>query len=317
MSTETIQPTAEQMALAGPGYGKDELASFLEEIREEDAAIESGTIEPPAPAADPEYSTMTVEGDEVEEEEAERPLAGKFKSAEELEKAYLELQRKLGQPREEQQDQPPLPEPQAFSRDEAVGYYGENVVAAAEREGINLAAWDAAVQRGEDTSAMREKLANAMGIPAQLIEQYEASTRQQAPQQEQQQAPLLAPEEEAAIKNEVGGEQQFQQLSQWALKNLSPQELQDYNNAINTGNASAARAAVRWLATKAQTADSEPQLIMANGTNSNPAMDVFETEEEAIEAKAVLTKGGKPRYLVDSKYRRYIDAKFARSNIFM
>jgi hypothetical protein len=44
---------------------------------------------------------------------------------------------------------------------------------------------------------------------------------------------------------------------------------------------------------------------------------VFETEAEAAEAKEALTKGGKKRYLVDEKYRRYIDAKFARSPIFV
>jgi hypothetical protein len=56
---------------------------------------------------------------------------------------------------------------------------------------------------------------------------------------------------------------------------------------------------------------------MASGGNANPGLDVFETEEEAMEAKAALTKTGKPRYMVDEKYRRYVDAKFARSNIFL
>jgi hypothetical protein len=56
---------------------------------------------------------------------------------------------------------------------------------------------------------------------------------------------------------------------------------------------------------------------LASGGTANPALDVFETEEEAMEAKQVLTKGGKQRYLVDEKYRRYIDAKFARSPIFV
>jgi hypothetical protein len=314
MSTDTFQPTPEQVALAGPGYGKDDLASFLQEIQAEDAAIENGTIEPPAPASNPDYSTVTVEGDEVDAEQ--QRLAGKFETPEELEKAYLELQRKLGQPREQEQAEPPQPsEPvESFSRDEAVGYYGETVVSAAEREGIDLAQWDAAVQRGDDTSSMREKLAAAMGIPSSLIERYEAGFRVD---EEGSGPAVISAQDEEAIKAEVGGEQQFRQLSQWAISNLSPQELEDYNNAIDSGNAAAARAAVRWLQGRAANTDQEPRLIMASGGNANPALDVFETEEEAIEAKSVLTKSGKPRYMVDEKYRRYVDAKFARSDIFL
>jgi hypothetical protein len=321
--TITMDPTPEQIALAGPGYEKDALAGFLQEIAEEDAAMAAGTLQAPAPQRQPDFTTLTIEGDEVEAEGDEepptepgktKPLAGKFKSAEELERAYLELQQKLGQ---SGQESPPEPaEVAPLTREEAITNYGESVVAAAEQEGIDLAQWDAAVQRGEDTSALRDKLAGALGIAPQMIERYEAAFRP-APAGEPEQAAGLSEEDAAAIRAEVGGDQQFAQLSQWAKANLSPAELADYNAAIDTGNAAAARAAVRWVAGRAATADREPQLVLANGGNASPALDVFESEDEAMEAKQALTKGGKQRYLVDEKYRRYIDAKFARSSIFM
>ena len=319
-TTPTMDITPEQLALAGPGYDKDALAGFLQEIAEEDAALASGTIQPPAPAAQPDFATLTVEGDEVEAEGDEpageaRPLAGKFKSPEELEKAYLALQQKLGQ-RAAEPETAAEPEPVApLSREAAVGHYGETVVAAAEKEGIDLALWDAAVQKGEDTSAMREKLAGALGLPAQLIERYEAAFRPAAAADTA--APGLSDEDAAAVRSLVGGDQQFAQLSQWAAANLSETELASYNDAVNTGSRAAAEMAVRWLQNKAASADKEPDLVLASGGNASPAMDVFESEEEAMEAKTALTKGGKQRYLVDEKYRRYIDAKFARSPIFM
>lgn len=318
MTSTPIQPTPEQLALAGPSYGKDDLATFLQEIQEEDAALAAGTLAPPDPAAPaaPDFATLTVEGDEVEAEGAgeQRPLAGKFKSVEELERSYLELQKKLGQPRDPQAQEAPPAEPQPLDREQAVGAYGEAVVAAAEKQGIDLARWDAAVRRGEDTSEQRTKLATELGLPAALIEQYEAGFRPAA-----EQAPAsagLSEADAAAIKAEVGGDQQFAALSQWALSNLSQAELADYNTAVNT-NAAAARAAVRWLQARAASADREPDLVLASGGNANPALDVFETEEEAMAAKTVTTKTGKQRYLVDEKYRRYIDAKFARSPIFL
>ncbi len=319
-TTPTMDITPEQMALAGPGYDKDALAGFLQEIAEEDAALASGAIQPPAPAAQPDFATLTVEGDEVEAEGDEpageaRPLAGKFKSPEELEKAYLALQQKLGQ-RAAEPEAAAEPEPVApLSREDAVGHYGETVVAAAEKEGIDLGLWDAAVQKGEDTSAMRDKLAGALGIPAQLIERYEAAFRPAAAADTT--APGLSEEDAAAVRSLVGGDQQFAKLSQWAATNLSEAELASYNDAVNTGSRAAAEIAVRWLQNKATSADKEPALVLASGGNATPALDVFETEEEALEAKAALTKGGKQRYLVDEKYRRYIDAKFARSPIFL
>lgn len=307
--TATIEPTPEQLALAGPGYEKDALAGFLQEIAEEDAALAAGTLQPPAPAVAPDFATLKVEGDEVEaelEQGEQRPLAGKFKSVEDLEKAYGELQKKLGQ-------RPAEIEAQPLSREDAVAAYGESVVAAAEQEGIDLAGWDAAVQRGEDTSELRQKLAGALGLSVAMIERYEQAHRPV----EGGAAPVeLSEEDSAAIRAEVGGDAKFAALSQWALANLTQAELSDYNEAVATGNPAAARAAVRWLQGRAATADKEPALVLAGGGAANPALDVFETEDEAMEAKQVLTKGGKQRYLVDEKYRRYIDAKFARSAIF-
>jgi hypothetical protein len=319
MTATPIQPTPDQLALAGPGYDKDALAGFLQEIAEEDAALAAGTLEPPAPAvAAPDFATLEVQGDEVEAEQGQgeqRPLAGKFKSAEDLEKAYLELQKKLGQRAPEQPAAEPEPvEVKPLTREEAVAGYGETVVAAAEQEGIDLVQWDAAVQRGEDTSAMRQKLAGALGLPEALIERYESAYR---PAEAQPATAGLSDEDAAAIRVEVGGDAKFTELSQWALANLSEAELSDYNEAVNTGNPAAARAAVRWLQGKAATADKEPALVMASGGTANPALDIFETESEAAEAKEALTKGGRKRYLVDEKYRRYIDAKFARSPIFL
>jgi hypothetical protein len=314
MTATPIQPTPDQLALAGPGYDKDALAGFLQEIAEEDRALAAGTLEPPAPVAAPDFATLEVQGDEVEAEQEQQPrlLAGKYKTQEELEKAHLELQRKLGQRATEQPSEPA--EVKALTREEAVAGYGETVVAAAEQEGIDLVQWDAAVQRGEDTSEMRQKLAGALGLPEALIERYESAYR---PAEAQPATAGLSDEDAAAIRVEVGGDAKFAEISQWALANLSEAELADYNEAVNTGSPAAARAAVRWLQGKAATADKEPALVMASGGTANPALDVFETEEEAMEAKQVLTKGGKQRYLVDEKYRRYIDAKFARSPIFV
>jgi hypothetical protein len=324
MTATPIQPTPDQLALAGPGYDKDALAGFLQEIAEEDQALAAGTLEPPAPVAAPDFATLEVQGDEVEAEQEQgeqRPLAGKFKSPEDLEKAYLELQKKLGQRADSTVKDSLTAEPEPIevkplTREESVEAWGESVVTAAEQEGIDLQEWCNDLYAGKDTSERRGKLAAALGLPETLIERYEAGSLAAVAPKEQA-AAGLSDEDVASIRAMAGGDAKFAELSQWALANLTEAELADYNDAVNTGNPAAARAAVRWLQSKAATADKEPALVMASGGTANPALDVFETEEEAMEAKQVLTKGGKQRYLVDEKYRRYIDAKFARSPIFL
>jgi hypothetical protein len=319
MTTTPIQPTPEQMALAVPSYDKDALAGFLQEIAEEDAALAAGTLEPPAPAAAPDFQTLSVEGDEVEAEAegGAELLAGKYETKEQLEKAYLELQKKLGQRAEERPaDAAPVEPAAPMTREESVDAWGEEVVTAAEGAGIDLQEWCNDLYSGKDTSERRSKLATALNVPEILIERYEAGSLAAVAPKEQA-APGLSDEDAAAIRAVVGGDAKFTELSQWALDNLTEAELSDYNEAVNTGNPAAARAAVRWLQGRAATADKEPDLVMASGGAANPALDVFETEEEAMEAKQVLTKGGKQRYLVDEKYRRYIDSKFARSPIFL
>lgn len=87
----------------------------------------------------------------------------------------------------------------------------------------------------------------------------------------------------AEIKATIGGEQQFQQLSEWAMANLEPQELADYNAAIDSGNKAAARFAVRQLQARASATGREPKLI---GGDSAVKTDVFESDRQAIDARS-------------------------------
>lgn len=63
----------------------------------------------PTPADQPEFSAEEQDsiavGEQLEQQQSQL-LAGKYKDAQELEKAYVELQRKLGEPKEEQEEQP-------------------------------------------------------------------------------------------------------------------------------------------------------------------------------------------------------------------
>jgi hypothetical protein len=111
----------------------------------------------------------------------------------------------------------------------------------------------------------------------------------------------------------VGGDQQFQQLSQWAVSNLEPQELADYNAAVDSGNKAAARFALKQLQVRASSGG-EPKLISGGGAVKT---DVFDSDQQAVDARSKRDANGRFLYETDPKYRQWYDKTLSRSNVFM
>lgn len=295
----TTTPTVpEQLqSMVAPGQ-EGVLDQFLNELEQQDAAIADAEQQP----ADAEPQL----------------LAGKFKTTEDLEKSYLELQKKLGQRATEPAAEPAAePEAAPLTREQAVGHYGESIVAAAEEAGIDLGAWDKAVKAGKDTTEQRQKLAEQTGIPAQLIEQYEAAFRPRGndpvlPDSSTTTNAGLTDSDVSELKQLVGGEQEFQRLSQWAKANMGQDELADYNDAVDSGNKAAVRLALRAMQARSQTnPQGEPELI---GGGRAARAEVFNSQEEALAAMRKTDSNGKRLYNTDSKYKAWFEQTLARSN---
>lgn len=297
----TATPTADQ------GASLREMVAPGQEPLLDEFLAEMGIGDQTSPAKRGDQDDQQDEQDE--QEQAERLLAGKFKSVEDLERGYDELQRLMGKRQEQEQQQAPPP-----TREQQIGTYGEAIVAAAEKDGIDLNQWDAAVKAGADTTEWREKLAATTGIPQGLIERYEAAFRP-APAAESQ---GLSEGDAAEIKGLVGGDAAFSKLAQWATANLSADELADYNEAVNTSKA-AARFAVRALAERASrteaapTSDNrEPELI---GGGRAARADVFETQDQMLAAMRKTGSDGKRLYNTDPRYKAWFEKTLARSDI--
>lgn len=285
--------TQDLQAMVGPGQ-QDVFDQFLEEIEQQQAEINA------------------AEQSQEEDEPEQKLLAGKFKNAEELEKAYLEAQ-KLISSRGQKASEPEPETPAPLSREQAVDHYGEFIANAADEGGIDLGAWDAAVRQGQDTKELRDKLSAKTGIPVQLIEQYEQSYRPQSePAPEPSENGALSDTDVAELKALVGGDDQFQKLSQWAAANLSADELSDYNAAVDSGNKPAVRLALRAMQARAATAGDggEPELI---GGGKPAAAETFESQQQAIEAMRKTNSKGQRLYNVDPKYKAWYEKTLARS----
>ena len=264
-----------------------------------------------APGQEELVSQLQAEQEAASQSEETQKILGKFNSAEELAKAYQQLERKLGQPRDQAVEtaEPEAPAaPQEYSRETSVNDYGEFLSDKFEEAQLNPYEMAAAWEQGQDVSSYVEKL-TATGIPKQVIEQYLARPEAQAPGDGG-----LTDTDVAELKGMVGGDRQFQQLSQWAASNLNPQELADYNAAVDSGNKHAIRWALRTLqARSADTGAREPQLI-GGGTASKTA--VFESQNEVIEAMNKTNDRGQRLYEVDNAYRRKVEKMLAASDVF-
>ena len=264
-----------------------------------------------APGQEELVSQLQAEQEAASQGEEAQKILGKFNSPEELAKAYQQLERKLGQPRDRSIEtaEPEAPAaPQEYNRETSVNDYGEFLSDKFEEAQLNPYEMAAAWERGDDVSSYVEKLTNT-GIPKQVIEQYLARPEAQAPAEGG-----LTDSDVAELKGMVGGDRQFQQLSQWAAANLDPQELADYNAAVDSGNKGAIRWALRTLqARSADTGAREPELI-GGGTASKTA--VFESQAEVIEAMNKTNDRGQRLYEVDSAYRRKVEKMLAASDVF-
>lgn len=266
-----------------------------------------------SPALSPENEEMlrpAAEAGEEGDESEQQLLAGKYKSVEELEKAYQEAQRKLsqrGQAEEpeaeaEEADDSEQEKPQAGDAKEI---YGEFIGSRLEEHDIDFSDMNARWQQsGELTSDDYDKL-NEAGFTREMVDAYLSGLQYKAVQDT-----ALTVKEITAIKQEYGGEKGYADMLQWAADNLSEEEIKGFNEIV-TGNStmSAVRMAVSGLHAK-YTAKSgvEPRLI--GGKAARDQGDRFESTAQLVEAMK------DPRYQSDPAYRRRIEARLSKSSIF-
>lgn len=244
-------------------------------------------------------------------QEAEKIL-GKFNSAEELAKAYQELERKLGQPK----DQPAetLPSPlQPYTREEGVKEYGEFLADKFEEAEFNPYEMAAAYEAGQDVEPFMEKL-EAVGIPRSIVERYLEGGYQGG-------ATELSSDETAELKGLVGGDEQFQQLSAWVKDNVPKEEIDEYNAVVASGNKDAIRWALKAMQARASQGSAparatlkEPELV---GSGRPPGSGkTFESKAQVLEAMNKLNAKGQRLYDVDEAYRAQVIRMLDASNVF-
>jgi hypothetical protein len=253
----------------------------------------------PTPADQPELNQAEQEALAIGERQAQeenRMLAGKYKSAEDLEKAYIELQKKLGDSndglREETQQQ-------QGRRQEEVE---EQVIDADPLiDLLNEASEEFYSNDGKLSEETFEKLSQMDS--KDLLEAYMNIQSDRTSNVED-----LTADQVTEIQNFVGGEESYANLVGWAAENMPQNFVQAFDNLVSVGDSDMIKLAVTGLQAAFQEANGY-EGRMLSGKPAQTTQDVFRSQAEVVQAM------NDPRYDKDPAYRQDVFNKLDRSNL--
>ena len=242
---------------------------------------------------DPE-SEEAVEAVPEEQTQQDRPdwLPEKFKSAEDMANAYSELEKKLGSNEQEQEEeQPAQEEEQSDEQQEDTD---------TENTDTNTVIAEASKEFFENDGVISEetyKNLAEVGLPKELVDSYAAG--QQA----------LMQSEEGSIKAVADGN--WDQMAEWASNNLSPEEINTFDDIVQNGTVDQAKLAAKGLYAQYKAENGvAPRLTQGSVTGS--ATMPFKSNQELARAMS------DPRYKSgDKAYHEEIDRRIAVSNNYL
>lgn len=225
---------------------------------------------------------------QIDQSREQEKILGKFDSQADLEKAYEALEKKLGEKAQDNQEQDG--KETDGEMDEAKA---SDLIQKANVDIQSIA--DHYYANGGLADSHYEELEKA-GISKAYVDQYISGVEAEGEQMRD------------ALFTEVGGEDTFKAMSDWAVSNLSEQELSAYNDSIDSGNFDTVRSAVMSLAYRFEKSmGKDPNLVSGNGQT---------TSGNRFESVAQLTEAMKdPRYHSDPAYRNEVEQRLARSSI--
>lgn len=208
----------------------------------------------------------------------EELIDGKFKSQEDLLKAYKELEKKMSQPNEQKE---PEPTTSTTENEEPTNTSPVNV----EKYGQEF------VENGSLSEKSYGEL-EKLGFSKQDVDTYIA-TRQQMGEQFSE-----------SIYSRAGGQEGYQELITWASENLSPDMINEYNTALNRLDSKRASELVDFMAyKKGGTQPQQPRRLEGTGDGTS-GVQPFNDKNDWQRAMTNRLYGKDPKYtkMVDARY---------------
>lgn len=232
----------------------------------------------------------SLEKDSAQFGEDESLLAGKYKSPEELEKAYKELEARLGKKEDEPTDEPKADDEPA--KEEDVPSSEDEAQAVAEEKGFDLTELNKEFAEAGSLSEDTYKMLADKGLGKDTVDAYIAG--QQA----------LAERNVQELHSVAGGTEQFNEMVEWANDNLPESEIDALNQMVSKQET--AKFALQGLYARYRNEAGEPNLI-DNGTTAVTNSRGYASTKEMTREMA------DPRYRTDPAFRKQVEMKIARS----
>ena len=235
-----------------------------------------------------EHVQAMLDKERTETEERPDWLPEKFKSVEDMAKAYSALESKLGQPQQEEE----TTEEVEVSGEESAS----DVAQLLDDKGLDF---DVFQQEYAENGGLSEEAYDALqeaGFPRSMVDSWVAGQDALAAQMTEQ------------MYDVTGGGEQYAQMVQWAADNLPDNEVNAYNVTMESGDPNMIRLAVQGLNARYRS-EAEPTL-MQGGTGAVSSGGRFESTAELTAAMS------DPRYAKDPAYRQSIADKLAKSSLF-
>ena len=226
---------------------------------------------------------------ETMQEAQDNLLAGKYKNAQDLEQGYIELQKKLGEGEAE--------EPVAEAEEEE--YEGEE----GEEDGSILdELWEYEINNEE---FHEDAVAELQQMDPVDLANLHIEYRKQV-EEEGVGAKDFTEAELTELKGVVGGDENYQNMLQWAGANLNQQEIDMFDAVMQRGDALGAFFAIRSLAYRYNDAAGyEGKMLTGNAPKTSGSQ--YRSQQEVIQAMS------DPRYESDPAYRKDVMDKLTRS----
>ena len=252
-----------------------------------------------------ELERVTIQPTEAEEPQptlktdapgqTERPdwLPEKFQSAQDLAKAYGELENKLGEPNDTKTHET-KPVTDKEETDLSINKDAEKAVKDA---GLNLDTLQEEYNEGGQLNDKSYEALEKAGIPRDYVDAFIKGKE------------AIATQTSNTLKQEVGGAEPYNDMMAWASDNLNEAEINSFNKTVNGKDMEATRLAIQGLNARFKNnVGDDPSLQSANKSNSSNAVGYRSWAE-------VTAAMNDDRYSKDEAYRGDVQNKLKNSRL--
>ncbi len=278
-------PSPEQPKATPPAPTPEQVARIVAQSKIKTTNKVPGAHQPKAPEVTPEVKAAT-----------ERPagLPEKFKTTEDLAKAYSELEKKLGQKAPEVTPEVKAPEVAPEGEPKAADAAATEVVTKA---GLNMDELTAEYASSRTLSEESYKKLETAGIPKAMVDTYIAGQE------------ALAEKNMADLVSVAGSQDRFDSMFEWSKTNLPEADKAALNAAIDSNNHAQIKLAFKGVhAAWSKAGNNEPKgQIM--GAKADSVQDVYRSMAQ------MLADQNTALYKTDPAERARVMAKLKRSNL--